>query len=178
MCFLAPCLTTAGRPAEALDHLEKGLKLCDQLDFLVCRPTLLGFVAEASTACERLDDAEHAITEALATAERTQERGMVAWLWGSRARIAIARGDRDEAAEAYARAIGVAREQGSKMLELRAATGLAGVWCELARMSQARELLAPIYRGFTEGLDEPDLVDAASVLRQLEEPQFGGVPGR
>ena len=32
---------------------------------------------------------------------------------------------------------------------------------------QARELLAPLYSGFTEGFDTPDLKDAKSLLAEL-----------
>jgi hypothetical protein len=53
------------------------------------------------------------------------------------------------------------------MLELRAVTELASVQCKLDRISEAQEMLAPIYRGFTEGHEEPDLVDAARLLNQV-----------
>jgi predicted ATPase len=167
-CFIAPCLTVSGRAEEALEQLEKGLALCNRLDNLVYRPTLLGFAAEAKIACGQLDEADNVIAEALATAERTKERWMVAGLWSTRGKIATARGDMDEAIQTYGRAIQVAREQGSKMFELRAATELARVWCKRGRAGNARELLAPIYREFIEGLGETDLIEAASILRQVE----------
>jgi predicted ATPase len=53
-------------------------------------------------------------------------------------------------------------------MELRAATSLAEVWVQDGRKHDARALLAPIYKLFTEGFDTPDLKDAAALLARLE----------
>jgi class 3 adenylate cyclase/predicted ATPase len=71
-------------------------------------------------------------------------------------------------AEACARqAIEIARGQGAKSWELRAATSLARLWGEQGRRVEARELLAPIYGWFTEGFDTADLREAAALLAEL-----------
>ena len=54
------------------------------------------------------------------------------------------------------------------MWELRAATSLARLWRDQGRRAEARDLLAPVYGWFTEGLDEPDLVTARRLLEELE----------
>jgi class 3 adenylate cyclase len=61
-----------------------------------------------------------------------------------------------------------AREQGAKLWELRTATSLAELWRKQDRNSAAREMLAPIYAWFTEGLDTPDLVAARTLLDEIE----------
>jgi predicted ATPase len=61
-------------------------------------------------------------------------------------------------------ALGVARQQGSRALELRAATSLARHWIALGRQAEARELLAPVVAEFTEGEETPDLVEARGLL--------------
>jgi len=53
------------------------------------------------------------------------------------------------------------------MWELRAASSLARLWRDQGKQTDARDLLAPIYTWFTEGLDTPDLREAASVLDEL-----------
>ena len=73
----------------------------------------------------------------------------------------------DEAATRYHRALAIAREQGSRSFELRAATSLARLWRDQGRRAEARELLAPVYGWFTEGFDTPDLIDAKSLLDEL-----------
>ena len=50
------------------------------------------------------------------------------------------------------RARGVALEQGSKMLELRASTSLAQLWRDEGKLTEARDLLAPIYAGSSRAL--------------------------
>jgi predicted ATPase len=64
-------------------------------------------------------------------------------------------------------ALEVARTQQAKSLELRAATGLARLWCVEGRREHARDLLAPVYDWFTEGFDTADLKDAKALLDQL-----------
>ena len=50
---------------------------------------------------------------------------------------------------------------------VRAATSLARLWGEQGRRAEARELLAPVYRWFTEGFDTADLRDAKALLDEL-----------
>jgi predicted ATPase len=75
--------------------------------------------------------------------------------------------DRDAAESAFRQAIDIARAQDARLLELRAATSLARLWGENGRRNAARELLAPVYQWFTEGLDKPDLRDAKLLLDEL-----------
>jgi predicted ATPase len=52
----------------------------------------------------------------------------------------------------FERALTVARQQQAKSWELRAAMSLARLWRDQGETQQARELLAPVYGWFTEGL--------------------------
>lgn len=58
-----------------------------------------------------------------------------------------------EAAARYNRAIPIAREQGARSFERRAATSLARLWHDRGQHREARELLVPLYTWFTEGFD-------------------------
>ena len=70
-------------------------------------------------------------------------------------------------AEAYfERALAVARQQQAKSWELRASMGLA-FWRDQGKPQQARELLAPVYGWFTDGLDTRDLKEAKALLIEL-----------
>ena len=73
----------------------------------------------------------------------------------------------DDAERSFGAALSIAREQGTKGFELRAATSLARLWREQGRQDEARELLAPLYGSFTEGFDTSDLKDAAKLLDKL-----------
>jgi len=73
-----------------------------------------------------------------------------------------------ETAEAcFQQALDVARRQGALSWELRAAASLARFWREQQRVSQAREVLAPVYSRFTEGFETADLVAAKALLASL-----------
>jgi predicted ATPase len=87
--------------------------------------------------------------------------------------FASGRGGREAEAEScFEGAITVARQQGAKLWELRAATGLARLRRDQGRLAEARGLLAPVYASFTEGFAFPDLVEARALLEEL-----GAAPG-
>ncbi|MEY9402782.1 putative ATPase [Bradyrhizobium japonicum] len=72
------------------------------------------------------------------------------------------------AAEArFRQAASVARQQGAKLWELRAATELARLWREQGRRGEAHDLLSPLYSQFTEGFGTPDLQAARAMLREI-----------
>ena len=64
-------------------------------------------------------------------------------------------------------ALSVAREQGTRGFELRAAVSLARFLIAQGRRDQARELLVPVYGWFTEGFDTTDLKEAKALLESL-----------
>jgi predicted ATPase len=69
------------------------------------------------------------------------------------------------AAEAcFQQALDIARQQGAKALELRAAMSLSRLWLAQDRPDAAQELLAESYGWFTEGWDTADLQAAHDLL--------------
>src|SRR5262249_683478 len=69
-----------------------------------------------------------------------------------------------EAESCYVRAIAEARHTGGLMLELRAATSLAGMMIRRGSEMEARRTVAPIFAQFSEGFDSVDLRAAEAVL--------------
>jgi class 3 adenylate cyclase/tetratricopeptide (TPR) repeat protein len=74
---------------------------------------------------------------------------------------------KDEAEHCFRTAIEVARSQGTKWWELRAATSLARLLAKQDRRDEARAMLSEIYNWFTEGFDTADLKDAKALLDEL-----------
>ena len=72
-----------------------------------------------------------------------------------------------EAESCFHEALAVARDQGARLWELRAATSLAQLWRDQGRRLKAHDLLAPVYGWFTEGFDTADLIDAKALLDEL-----------
>jgi predicted ATPase len=75
--------------------------------------------------------------------------------------------DPAKAENSFRTALAIAREQGTRGYELRAAMSLARLWGKQGRRADARDLLAPLYDSFTEGFDTADLKEAAALLSEL-----------
>jgi predicted ATPase len=71
------------------------------------------------------------------------------------------------AEDCFKRALVIARQQQAKSWELRAAMSFARLWRGQGKVSEARELLAPVYGWFTEGFDTRDLKEAKALLEEL-----------
>jgi predicted ATPase len=94
------------------------------------------------------------------------ERQMESTLHCVRGELLLALGRDVQGAEtSMLRALGVARSQGAKSFELRAAMSLARSW--RGRPREARELLGGIYAWFTEGFETADLRGARKLLHEL-----------
>ena len=109
------------------------------------------------------------LNKAIAQSERTGELWFNAELYRRRGEVMASGTDPDPvAAEAdFRHAIAVARSQGARLWELRAATSLARLWRDRGRRAEAYDLLAPVCGWFTEGHDTPDLIGAKELLETL-----------
>jgi predicted ATPase len=76
--------------------------------------------------------------------------------------------DPAKAEDSFRTALAIAREQGTRGYELRAAASLARLWRDQGQQAAARDLLAPVYGWFTEGFDTPDLKEAKALLDTLD----------
>jgi predicted ATPase len=132
-------------------------------------PKELSYLAIAYAELGQLDDAWRSIEEAITHIETTKESWWEAEVNRIAGEIALMGPQNDNAkAEAYfERALAAARQQQAKSWELRAAMSLARLWRDQGKVSEARELLAPVYNWFIEGFDTRDLNDAKALLKSL-----------
>ena len=72
-----------------------------------------------------------------------------------------------QAEASFQQALHIARQQGARTLELRAAISIAKLW-QSTQPEAARRLLADLYAWFTEGLDTADLQEAAALLAEMQ----------
>src|SRR5262249_59590559 len=105
--------------------------------------------------------------DALQIVERTGERWFAAELNRQTGQLLLQQGHTEAAEELYRKALSIAQEQEAKLWELRAAVSLARLRRDQGRPAEARDLLAPIYSWFTEGLDTPDVKEAKALLKEL-----------
>jgi len=116
-----------------------------------------------------MERAWEVIAQALEAVEETKERDSEAethWIAGELALLSTPP-NLERAEASFQRGLAIARRQGARSLELRAATSLARLWRDQGKSAEARNLLAPIYGWFTEGFDLPDLKDAKAQLDEL-----------
>jgi tetratricopeptide (TPR) repeat protein len=78
----------------------------------------------------------------------------------------VKRGEKD-AEESFLAAQEIARAQGSRKWQLRAASSLSNLWKHQKKKKEARQVLIAAYGGFTEGFETTELKAAKSLLAHL-----------
>jgi predicted ATPase/DNA-binding winged helix-turn-helix (wHTH) protein len=141
-------------------------------------PYLLCSLAEAHLAASQHDAAQLALAEAAGLVAGNGNALYAAEglrLQGELALAVNADPSRHEAARrCFMAALSLAREQGARALELRAATSLARLPADPEPAQRSSELLAGVYAGFSDGLETADLLRARLQLearaRGVERP--------
>ncbi|MBN9117587.1 MAG: protein kinase [Planctomycetes bacterium] len=158
-----------GRSAEAVPLLTDGLRGVEATGCEMVHQHFLGCLADALWATGRRPEAWSALDRALALTTRDCERYVEAELLRRKAAFLLDESPENEATatEHLEAALKVARGQGAKFFELRAAVALGRLWHSAGRTADARERVRPIVESFTEGLDSPDVVQAREFLAGL-----------
>jgi class 3 adenylate cyclase/predicted ATPase len=155
-----------GEEEEGLAEMRRGLTAWQAMGVVLLTPFWFAHLIEAHVALGERDAAESLISDALEEIARTGSRYFEAEIHRIRGEL-LWPSDHDVAAGCFHQALQIARDQDSKLLELRAATSLARLWARQGRRLEAHDLLAPIYGWFTEGFDTADLKDAKALLDEL-----------
>jgi predicted ATPase len=158
-----------GNASDAVAMITSGITAYRSTAATLFVPLPQSYLARAYADLENFDDAWRCIVEAMTAVETTKERWFEAEINRIAGEIALLLPEPDAAkAEAYFdRALAVAHQQKAKSWELRAAMSLARLWRDRGKVSEARELLAPVYGWFTEGFDTRDLKEAKALLKEL-----------
>ena len=109
------------------------------------------------------------LDEALSTCDLTGYRTFEAELHRARGELLLKRDPANSAPaeEAFLTAIAVAKRQGTRSFELRAALSLAKLYHSTGRPAEAHAVLAPALEGFLPTPDMPELDEARALLRTL-----------
>jgi class 3 adenylate cyclase/predicted ATPase len=158
-------MAETGRSSEAVHTLISALEAYHATGATIYTPFVMSYLAQAQARLGRHDEALNVIDRAIAMAQRTKEQWCEAELYRTKGELALASEGNVAAAEAdFERALGIARQQQARSLELRAATSMARFRRRQDKGDEARDLLAPIYDWFTEGFDTVDLKAARRLL--------------
>jgi predicted ATPase len=151
-----------------IDDVRAGLAMTAATRSRGGAPLMLAQLAEATLAAGLLDDARGAARAGLALSAETGQLFYDSAFHWLQARILLAGGgDVGEAEALLRRALSIARDQGARSFELRAAKSLAQLLRDRSRPDEARALLAPLLAWFSEGFDTADLAAAKALLDSL-----------
>jgi class 3 adenylate cyclase/tetratricopeptide (TPR) repeat protein len=161
-------LTSFGKTHEAFALLTRALSIIRAAESIHSLPWALFSLAQAHAKLQRPIDGLNCLAEAEQIIQGGGQRRDEAELYRVRGDLLKAISEETAAEQNYKLALTVANRQSAKVLELRAAIGLARLWRAQGKLSEARDLLAPVYHWFTEGLNTQVLQDAKALLKSLE----------
>jgi tetratricopeptide (TPR) repeat protein len=137
-----------------------------QLETKAAVPQILGELAEACLGQGRREEALRLVDGGLEASKNLSQPYWDAELHRLKGEI-LQQDDAPGAEALMRRAVDIAKQQGGRSLELRAATSLARMLRASGRAAEARSVLAPVHASFTEGFTTADLRDAAALLEDL-----------
>jgi len=152
---------------KGLEELRIGLEAWRATGSKLFGPYRLGRAADAYREAGRIDEALRLIVEATEVMEQRGDRMFEPELCRLHGELLVSVGDQDGAEGCFRRAIAVARNQSSRLFELRSASSFSRLWRAQSQCKKARELLAPVYDWFTEGFGTADLKEAKALLDEL-----------
>jgi predicted ATPase len=170
--FLEGLATAAtGAPGGGLDDMRRGVELLREQNVLLFDGLLKIALAEAEAGAGDPERAIAILDEALATCDRTGYRAFEAELHRVRGKILLTREPANPAPaeEALRTAIAVAKQQGTRSFELRAALSLAKMYQSISRPADAHVVLALTLDGFRPTPEMPEIAEAQALLAALEE---------
>ncbi|MDX2171007.1 MAG: AAA family ATPase, partial [Deltaproteobacteria bacterium] len=166
-------LIMQGQSQQGIAQLRDGIALVERAGAALVRPSYLGMLAVADVMEGNPSAAPARLDEAIALSQQSGERvHEVALLVAKSQFLAAAGRERGRAAAAAADAaeallrgaLELAREQGARLFELRAAVALARHWRERARAREARTLLSQVHAWFA---DHPPAAPEIIAARRL-----------
>ena len=186
MMFHGWSLVMQGQYTEGMAELQQGLADTRAMGADTQLSHYFGLLAEAHWRAGQREDASNSLAEALAEVSKSEDHVYEAELYRLRGEFTIRTAElgpksevneipgpisstkaEGESEACFHRAIKIARYQGAKSLELRAATSLARLWQQQGKRERAQNMLAEAYGWFTEGFDTADLQEAKALLDEL-----------
>jgi class 3 adenylate cyclase/predicted ATPase len=163
-------IAESGQLDEGLAAYDAALEDFRRTNAALRIPHYLGLLAGLNRKAGKVVAGLRLIDEALAIADANCESWCNAELHRERGELLLMAAGEDAENQADAEfkiAIETAAAQGAKLPELRASLARARLQAARGMRQQARDVLAPIYGWFSEGLEMSDLVEARTLLADL-----------
>ena len=157
----------AGRVEESVERLQRSLGDLLRTGHRAWVPYVRAVLGEALARAGDPAAGLRSVEESLEQVERQDERVHLPEILRLQGWILSLQGKAEDAERSLRAAIEVARAQGTRSWELRAATTLARLLAARGERGKARALLTPVYGWFTEGFDTRDLTEARTLIEEL-----------
>jgi predicted ATPase len=177
-------LAEQGLPQEGINQIRHSLASLQSLGTEGWGGYFQALLADAYRKANQLEEGLAVLEEALSSGDKTGGRFWMAELYrgkgeltfqqerqkakGKNQKAKIKTNAQSEAEGYFLKAVGIAQRQQAKSLELRAVMSLARLWQSQGKITEARDVLAPVYNWFTEGFDTKDLQEAKALLEELD----------
>jgi DNA-binding winged helix-turn-helix (wHTH) protein/predicted ATPase len=163
-----------GQARGAIEELEAALSAYQTMGVRLFYTYILAVLAEARLRIGEIGAGLAAVDDGLRAAETTLDRCWWPELWRLKGELLLAESaggvaadsQRQAAEQSLRCALDMARKDGAKALELRAATSLARMLQGRGRATDARSLLDGVCQFFGAGAISPDLIEARALLQQ------------
>ena len=159
-------LAQSGALSRELEAMRRGAELLGEQNALNFDGPIKIVLAEAEARAGDVDRALAVLDETLANYDRRGYRSFEAELHRVRGEMLLKRDPADQASaeEALVTAIVVAKQQGTRSFELRAALSLAQLYQSTNRPAEAHAVLAPVLEGFSPTPEMPEIAEARALL--------------
>jgi class 3 adenylate cyclase/predicted ATPase len=157
-------MVTGGDAQGGLAQMREGLSTFRRAGGGLLRTPMATLMARAAFRSGDAAGALEIVKNALHEIASTQEHNFEPELHRVRGEILAYQQAPAEAEQSFRMALAVARGQGARSLELRAAVSLAAFLRENGRAAEGMRLVQDVYGTFTEGFETPDLCAARSLL--------------
>ena len=164
-----------GHVSEGIAQMRAGLDEYRTIGGGSIKPSFLSLLAEAYGKMGQFKQALNVLAEAQDLADKNEERWWQAELHRIKGELMLqhrdghtaSHNDQVAAEDCFHQALGVARSQRAKSLELRAAMSLCRLWTQQSRSSEAQGLLQKTLDTFEEGFETRDLTDAKLLMEVI-----------
>jgi class 3 adenylate cyclase/tetratricopeptide (TPR) repeat protein len=161
-------LVSAGKKTEGIALAMEGMAQLERLGARVFLSRAYCLVAESYLIVGQYAEGLAQVNKAIDIASEIGDAFYPSRLFQTRAKLMQAAGQADDAIEVdWRRSVELARSQGAKLYELRAAIGIVRLWRDRGKGNEGYELLNSICNRFTEGHDTPDFREAEELLDSL-----------
>ena len=156
-----------GIAEEGVAQIGKGLAVLTGQQAGLRGPYYQTLLAQAHAQAEDVEEGLKCLSEALRLREQSRESWADAEIHRTRGDLLLIKNDAKGAELSFQRAGSIAKEQGARSFELRAALSLSRMSIEQGKNDQATALLRKTLAKFGKDLDSAELKEARSLLEKL-----------